>query len=304
MLARFLIFWNVTEALLWWGLAAWLVSAYAWPWMAAIASVLLFGFFGLRLALNALSFAIAAASSLARPTSTSIRPLSSVAMILRESWVYTVAYAWYQLRPARFGRERNASAHDGAAAGKSLVLLVHGYMCNGGVWAHYVRWFEAAGYRVFTLSQEPLFGGLDAISRALQARIEELATEFPGVPINLVCHSMGGLVTRAYVRRCGRAHLGQIVTLGTPHRGTALAVLGLGENARQMRPDSAWMADAANRPELGDALAIFSFDDNLVSPREHATLATMRSSSWSGIGHLSLTASRPVFEQVLSALER
>lgn len=269
MLARFLIIWHAAEVMLWSALAAWLVSTGGWSWIAAFAAVLVLGFFGVRLVLNTLSFVIATASSPRRPMSNGIRPATDFA----------------------------------TAANAPIVLLAHGYACNGGVWAHYVRWFEASGYRVFTLSQEPIFGELDQIARALQSRIEEIAAAFPDVPINLVCHSMGGLVARAYVRRCGRASLGRIVTLGTPHRGTALAVIGLGENARQMHPDSAWMTDAANQPDLGDALAIFSYDDNLVSPREHAALPTMRTASYSGIGHLSLTTSRTVFERVVEALD-
>lgn len=303
MLARFLIIWHAAEVMLWSALAAWLVSTGGWSWIAAFAAVLVLGFFGVRLVLNTLSFVIATASSPGRPVSMGIRPLRAIAMVLRESWAFTVAFGWYQLCPARFGREQSPATDFATAANAPIVLLAHGYACNGGVWAHYVRWFEASGYRVFTLSQEPIFGELDQIARALQSRIEEIAAAFPDVPINLVCHSMGGLVARAYVRRCGRARLGRIVTLGTPHRGTALAVIGLGGNARQMHPDSAWMTDAANRPDLGDALAIFSYDDNLVSPREHAALPTMRTASYSGIGHLSLTTSRTVFERVVDALD-
>ena len=65
--------------------------------------------------------------------------------------------------------------------------------------------------------------------------------------MTLVGHSMGGLVSRAYLRRYGSARVAGLVTLGTPHRGSMLAwVLG-GESVSQLRPDCQWLA-ALNRP--------------------------------------------------------
>ncbi len=332
MLARFLRIWNFAEALIWLAVAAWLVTTRSWTWAAAIGCVVIGGWFGLRVLLNALSFLIAASAARPRPGEFRISVLKWIAAVLREAWVFSVAYAWYQARPMRFGREGGASAasemtnrspenrvpdnsashhsapdtlspSDPSAGARPLVLLVHGYVCNGGVWARYVRWFDAAGCDVHTISLEPLFGDLATISRSLEARIDALARQYPGRQIQLVCHSMGGLVARAYVRRCGGARLGKVITLGTPHQGTALAVLGLGQNARQMHSDSAWMADPANRPPLDEATAVFTYDDNLVSPRENATLDGMTRIALSGIGHLSLTASRKVFERVLAEIK-
>lgn len=322
MLARFLRIWNFAEALIWLAVAAWLVTTRSWTWAAAIGCVVIGGWFGLRVFLNALSFLIAASAARPRPGEFRISVLKWIAAVLREAWVFSVAYAWYQARPLRFVREGapvairetgnrapdnltpdTLSPSDPSAMPRPLVLLVHGYACNGGVWARYVRWFDAAGCDVHTVSLEPLFDDLASISQALEARIDALTRQYPGRPIHLVCHSMGGLVARAYVRRCGGARLGKVFTLGTPHQGTALAVLGLGENARQMRSDSAWMADPANRPPLGEATAVFTYDDNLVSPHENATLDGMARIALSGIGHLSLTASRKVFERVLAEIK-
>lgn len=43
-----------------------------------------------------------------------------------------------------------------------------------------------------------------------------------------VCHSMGGLVTRQYVERCGGAEVTRrVITLGTPYRGSLDALLSL-----------------------------------------------------------------------------
>ena len=50
---------------------------------------------------------------------------------------------------------------------------------------------------------------------------------------------MGGLIARYYVQRLGGdARVHTLVTLGTPHGGTAAAYLVPHRLARQLRPDS------------------------------------------------------------------
>jgi hypothetical protein len=73
---------------------------------------------------------------------------------------------------------------------------------------------------------------IDIIRRAAAARNDVDGEPFPGVDI--VAHSMGGLVVRAALRQLSAAAAGEprpgelvhrIVTLGTPHRGIAFQVL-------------------------------------------------------------------------------
>ncbi|MFF9566070.1 esterase/lipase family protein [Streptomyces sp. NPDC014685] len=82
----------------------------------------------------------------------------------------------------------------------------------------------------------------------------------------LVCHSMGGLVARQYVERCGGAEVTRrVITLGTPYRGSLDALLylvngmgpagiGLTSFARslpslhQLTPDYACLSTAAGTP--------------------------------------------------------
>lgn len=65
------------------------------------------------------------------------------------------------------------------------------------------------------------------------------------IDLLLVGHSMGGLVARAYLRRYGELRVARLITLGTPHRGSLLAHLGIGRNARQMEPGSVWLRELA-----------------------------------------------------------
>src|SRR5581483_2501739 len=74
-------------------------------------------------------------------------------------------------------------------------------------------------------------------AKRLAALIEREAAEHPGVPIDIVAHSQGGLVTRAALAydidltKPGHPPIASVVTLATPHHGANLATVGakLGE---------------------------------------------------------------------------
>ncbi|MEA3075894.1 MAG: hypothetical protein QOF60_802, partial [Actinomycetota bacterium] len=65
--------------------------------------------------------------------------------------------------------------------------------------------------------------------RRLAARLRELASANPGVPVDVIAHSQGGLVARAALGDGSGWPAGvapaTVVTLGTPHDGTDLATL-------------------------------------------------------------------------------
>jgi triacylglycerol lipase len=69
----------------------------------------------------------------------------------------------------------------------------------------------------------PPLSGVEARARALKEQVERL-----GAPtVNLVAHSMGGLDARWYVGRLGgHQRVASLVTISTPHRGTAIADWG------------------------------------------------------------------------------
>ena len=79
----------------------------------------------------------------------------------------------------------------------------------------------------------------------LATAIEKLTAESGYEKVHVIGHSLGGLITRYYVQRMGgheRVHT--VVTLGTPHQGTALARAGsVLPLIRQLRPDSDLIAE-------------------------------------------------------------
>lgn len=69
--------------------------------------------------------------------------------------------------------------------------------------------------------------GFEESGAKLAAFLSRLRRENPGVPIVLIAHSQGGLVSRAAIARGGpgAAAVSDLVTLATPHRGSDVATL-------------------------------------------------------------------------------
>lgn len=185
-------------------------------------------------------------------------------------------------------------------ADRSPLLLIHGYGCSRAAWWWLRRRLEAAGWCVVTINLEPLYTSIDNYVEPLARRIDEVLAQSGATQLILVGHSMGGLVARAYLRRHGAARVKLLVTLGTPHGGSELARFGIGENARQMRPGSAWLA-ALGAPPV-DTLTIYSVHDNYVRPPENLELAGAQRCPLAHLGHLAMLFSPQVAAALLKRL--
>lgn len=181
---------------------------------------------------------------------------------------------------------------------KPLVLLVHGYMCNRGLWWGLRKSLRAAGYPVATINLEPPLGGIDTFAERLHTRIRGLQPSGEQ-PICIVAHSMGGLVARRYLQRHGTAGIVRLVTLGSPHHGTDIAWLGIGRCAQEMRRGSDlldMLPDAA--PASLPVVSIWSTDDNFMIPGDTARLAGARDVRIQRLGHLAMAFS-PVIRRIV-----
>jgi len=192
-----------------------------------------------------------------------------------------------------------------AGGRRSVVLLVHGYVCNRGQWWWMRRRLQAGGFAVATLNLEPPLADIDHFADMLHRRIEVLLAETGIERVALVAHSMGGLVSRAYLRRYGSARVSTLITLASPHGGTVLAYLGPGRDARQMQPGSDWLRHLADQESFGvPVLSLGAGLDEIVVPQANSRLAGTRNETFSTLGHLSMLFSPAVLQCVQSELER
>ena len=185
------------------------------------------------------------------------------------------------------------------------IILVHGLVCNQGIWFSLKRFLASRGVGpAYSLSYGPPFASIEIFAAQLAAKIDAVLEETGAQQVTLVAHSMGGLVSRAYLRRYGSARVARLVTVGTPHRGSMLAwVLG-GESVSQLRPQCEWLAELnlPTQPLAVPTTAIWSRHDNMVAPQVNAMLEGAENIAVVGIGHNALLYDRSVHELVLARL--
>ena len=193
-----------------------------------------------------------------------------------------------------------------ATPGRTGVLLLHGYVCNRGIWSPWLRRLQQQGVPCTALTLEPVFGRIDTWVPAIEAAVADLQRR-TGRPPLLVGHSMGGLAVRAWLAaqpdaaRADARVLG-VVTIGTPHHGTWAARFGLSANACQMRQNSPWLATLA-AAESARRRALFTcfygHADNIVFPASTATLAGADNRHVPGAAHVQMVFEPMVINEVL-----
>lgn len=180
------------------------------------------------------------------------------------------------------------------------IVLVHGYGCSRGVWWKIRRDLEAAGHTVASVSLTPPYTSIGKLVPQLYRRIDEICTATGAQQVILIAHSMGGLVCRSYLSRHGIAQVAKLVTLATPHQGSELSRLGLGQNSREMEPGSIWLRDLASEPVKIPFISIRTPHDNYVMPQDNQRLAGATDVELAGIGHLALLYSKRTSKILLS----
>jgi triacylglycerol lipase len=93
--------------------------------------------------------------------------------------------------------------------------------------------FTAAGNRVLVPALSPTKGVADR-ARQLKSFLDE---HYPGEPVHLIAHSMGGLDARCMISQLGMEdRVLSLTTIGTPHHGTAFADWGVTKFERLLKP--------------------------------------------------------------------
>jgi pimeloyl-ACP methyl ester carboxylesterase len=283
-------------------LGAWLFVSRGWA-PAAAAGVVVVIALGWRVALVLVSYALAWRHRSETLPEFRRSVLALLPHVLREAGAWIGAYT--ALQP--FVRAFMGDGRPPRAGGARIpVLLVHGYVCNRGLWGVVRRALEARGETVWAVTLEPVYGSIDSLVGPLAGRIDELLAATGARQVVLVTHSMGGLVARAYLRDHGAAKVARLVTLGAPHHGSVHAYLGAGANARAMEPGSAWLEALARSEAQGFAVpftSIFSHHDNFVAPQTSGMHPAARNIGVAAIGHVSLAFSTRVLEIVAAELE-
>ncbi|MER6471405.1 esterase/lipase family protein [Streptomyces collinus] len=192
------------------------------------------------------------------------------------------------------------------------VVLLHGFIDNRSVFVLLRRSLVRNGrQRVESLNYSPLTCDIRTAAELLGRHVEEICERTGSERVDIVGHSLGGLIARYYVQCLGGdLRVRTLVTLGTPHAGTrAVPLASAHPIVRQMRPGSE-VIEELSRPAPGCRTRFVSFWsdlDSVMDPLEaacvdHPDLDALNVRV-TGIGHLALPVHPAVAAGIREALE-
>ena len=220
---------------------------------------------------------------------------------LGETLVAPRVFCWRQ--PFRSQAFPDELALRSAVPGRRGIVFVHGFFCNRGFWTPWLEKLQGSGHAYVAVNLEPVFSSIDEYVPLIDAAVSRV-THVTGLPPLLVCHSMGGLAVRAWLKATkseNRVH--HVVTLGTPHRGTWLARFSRVANGRQMQLAGQWhQALDQDMPAHRHALFTcwYSNCDNIVFPSSTATLHGADNRLIPGVAHVQLAFLPEVMQATLA----
>ncbi|WHM37079.1 alpha/beta fold hydrolase [Streptomyces sp. BPTC-684] len=241
----------------------------------------------------------------------------SAAMLRATALDLAVLAGHLVLYPSGMAAERKDPAPEGApqlpTAGRARppVVLLHGFIDNRSVFVLLRRALSRHGWRhLESLNYSPLTCDIRTAAELLGRHVEEICARTGHTEVDMVGHSLGGLIARYYVQCLGGdARVRTLVTLGTPHAGTRSAqLISAHPIVRQMCPGSD-VVEELRRPAPGCRTRFVSFWsdlDTLMVPVETARIdhpdLTVQNVRVSGIGHLALPVHPAVATGIRQAL--
>lgn len=258
-----------------------------------------------RMAISANNFFMSWHFGSPTPPQFSLSPLGRVKLFGSEFYASMLLGSWIMPRAAQCMR-----VYPG---GGPSVLLVHGYGCNSGYWTHLTPVLQSRHLTHADLDLEPTLAGIDEFVPLVAGAVRRLRDATGGAPVIIVAHSMGGLVARAYLRAHGTAGIARVITLGTPHHGSALAAFGPGRNAAQMcrsprtGAESDWLRElaASETPEVRALFtSLMTHHDNIIAPQTSSYLEGARNIEFGGMGHVAMGRHPQIIACVLGEIEQ
>jgi triacylglycerol esterase/lipase EstA (alpha/beta hydrolase family) len=186
------------------------------------------------------------------------------------------------------------------------VILLHGFAMNRTQWL----WL---GRRLARRGVGPLYGtsyfspqSVATSARHLQRFIARVMAREDAERVDIVAHSLGGVVARYYLEKLGGAeHVGRLLTIASPHKGTRLGRLGLGlvPSAREILEESQLFAELGPPPEPVAYSSLWSRTDAIIIPAESSSVAPNGVDRvFDDLGHLTMLLSPRVVDTLVERL--
>lgn len=195
----------------------------------------------------------------------------------------------------------------GGAKGDVPIVLVHGYMQNRSCFVGLARALTKKGVGPVYAINYPWYAALTDNAARLHRFVKKVCEETKADRVDLVCHSMGGLVAMEMMRDEALKddlHIRRCVTIATPHAGVMWRGPLIGFGASSLKRGSKLLEAHAGYKIAVPCLSLFSTHDNLVHPKESSMLAARggRDVEIEGVAHLAILFSPKVAEHTAAFL--
>lgn len=211
---------------------------------------------------------------------------------------------------ARGNRIRREANFEGLTDNKVPLLLIHGFLGTRGSMYPLERRLVSEGFIVVSFN----IGALNVrdIRRSafmIHRKIDRILSETPATKIDILAHSMGGLIGLYYVKKLGgAARVRRLVMMGTPVHGTWAALLGIATlglwstSSWQLLPRSRFL-DELHQGQMPQDVEIHTIAAarDWVVPLETTRLPGANAMTVP-LGHSSLVVSEEVYQRVISVL--
>jgi pimeloyl-ACP methyl ester carboxylesterase len=197
--------------------------------------------------------------------------------------------AVYLRQLIRGNRAPHAQATTDPPAGRPPVLLIHGYLATRGSLHLLARHLTDRGHIVisYPLGFPVNLGDIRDSAGLIARKVESIVAQTGVTEIDVVGHSLGGLVGLYYLKRLGGRHrVRRLIMLGTPTQGTWSALLGLvtaplGRASLQLLPGSPFLRELGEMPlpKGADVVSIGAVRD---------WMAPVSSTVLDGVRHIAL----------------
>ena len=196
------------------------------------------------------------------------------------------------------------------------VLLVHGIAHNASAFIQMKTKIQKRGWlHVFTMNYSTLNKKLIEMANELSWQVDKIIGITGASQIDIVAHSLGGIVSRYYMSSIGQGKIKNLVTLGAPYKGTYLSpllkTLALNKNlSGDLYINSPFLKSLQRKsiPKNSTVTSIYSKYDWTVWPQDNCFVEGSPSSAFKNIkldfvSHISLLYSSRVFQHIVTALK-
>lgn len=198
---------------------------------------------------------------------------------------------------------------------KTPIILIHGYKSASSSWTYHRKRLEEAGFKnIFTINLGSVANTIQEYAQIVNDKVIEIAKNVGNKAIAVIGHSMGGLVASWWATSVAPENMvSDVITLGTPFKGTKWAKYGSGECAVQMIPGSNFLKELNEKIVNSSKTRFYCLSSNadpVILPNDSALpvmekqKGKFKTHTFEDMGHIQYMISDKVIDKEIKYLNK